>query len=1505
MSIVFCNFVPNLAKYKKFCYLERSVLKTLKHIINIVVWTLMGLYVLIILAFHIPAVQRSSGRYVAEAIADKLGTKVNIGSLDYSFPNHLTLNNVLILDQQGKEMLKARRLSARLDLLPLGEGKISIATAQLFGAHLQLYQRDSLSKANFQFALDSLASRDTTDNNPLFLRINSLIMRQSSVTYDRYDIPETSGQFNTRHLNVSDISAHIILKQLSEDSLNVNIKRLSFKEKSGLKVDRLSLKFTGGPRHSNLEEFILRMPGTNFQIDHVEAYYQMRNKKLVKPSLYYRGKITPSTITLSDLACFLPSFKTFNSTLSLSSSIEGKGDKLTIPDFLLTSSTGDIDISIDGWIDQLSSKTPEWQADINKLKLSDKTINFISENMKGRRVEMPPFISRLGSVYLIGIAKGTGIQELTTQNHLVSDAGDVVVQFALDKQRTFKGRIETDGFNLRRLTDDERLGMLATNIDLEGRIPEGGDYVVNAKGLIREFDFNDYHYNNIDVNGSVSSISSELSMSGILSIDDPNANFTLKGSVDCEEKTKIVQLNADVRQLSPKGINLSDRWGEGIFSGTFNANFTASNLNDAVGTIDIDDFQMISPTDNYNLESLHVVSGYDNGIHFVHLDSDFAQADITGNFDYETLAQSVTNFLATTLPTLPGLPNVNPNTHNDFAIKARVTKSDWLQSLLQIPVSLQQPLTLQGVVNDHTHSITLDCNVPRFSYKDNLYHNGHISISSPSDSLSYDLQVAVGTPAQNVSDKQPLLLHVFGKASNNNLHTSLVWDNQDVAERMSGQLNAVASFDTGFNQQSTANITIMPSVINIHDSDWNIDRSFIAYSNKFLDIKDFTVRHGQQHLIINGIASEDPADSISVELEDIDVEYVLQIVGFDAVDFNGYASGNGHISGLFGELGADAQLDVTDFKFQHGRMGTLHANVAWNKEKEQIDIHGVCDDGPEAQTIVNGYVDPSSPGFIDLDIQAKGTYLDFALSFTESFISTIDGHGNGAVRLVGPLDAINLTGALVLNGTAHVKTLGCTYEMRNDSVTLVPNDIIFTHCPIYDIHGNEGMLSGGIHHKDLTNLSYDIYVDTDQLLAYDFPDFGDELFYGTVYARGHAAIHGHDDAVLIEADVTPLKGSTFVYNAAAPDAITNQEFIQWGNNAQLTIDKMHNAPPSDYHSDLTMRLKINATPDATMRLLMDARTGDYVTLRGNGDLQATYYNKGGFTMFGNYVVNNGTYNVTIQEIIRKDFTFSEGGTIVFGGDPYDAQLNLQAQHVVNGVSLSDLNVGRSFSNTVRVNCLMNITGQPRAPQVDFDLDILNVNSDEKQMLRSIINGQEEMRQQVIYLLAVGRFYPQGSNNAAESETERSNTSLAMQSLLSGTLSGQINSMLNQVIKSNNWNFGANISTGDEGWNNAEYEGIINGRLLNNRLLINGQFGYRDNATTANPSFIGDFDIHYLLYPSGNLALKVYNQTNDRYFTKSSLNTQGIGIIMKKDFNGLRDLFTTRKKPWRELFSTKK
>ena len=58
---------------------------------------------------------------------------------------------------------------------------------------------------------------------------------------------------------------------------------------------------------------------------------------------------------------------------------------------------------------------------------------------------------------------------------------------------------------------------------------------------------------------------------------------------------------------------------------------------------------------------------------------------------------------------------------------------------------------------------------------------------------------------------------------------------------------------------------------------------------------------------------------------------------------------------------------------------------------------------------------------------------------------------------------------------------------------------------------------------------------------------------------------------------------------------------------------------------------------------------------------------------------------------------------------------------------------------------MNVTGTPDAPRVSFDLDMPTLSNDAKQMVASVINAEEEMNQQVLYLLTVGRFYTQNSN----------------------------------------------------------------------------------------------------------------------------------------------------------------
>ncbi|MBR1548740.1 MAG: hypothetical protein IJ637_08460, partial [Prevotella sp.] len=96
-----------------------------------------------------------------------MGTSVSIESAEIGLFNHLTLKNVRILDQRGEHMLQSARLSVRIEWMPLAEGRISIASAQLFGTHVMLYRDTPDSQLNYQFVVDSLASRDTTASTPL------------------------------------------------------------------------------------------------------------------------------------------------------------------------------------------------------------------------------------------------------------------------------------------------------------------------------------------------------------------------------------------------------------------------------------------------------------------------------------------------------------------------------------------------------------------------------------------------------------------------------------------------------------------------------------------------------------------------------------------------------------------------------------------------------------------------------------------------------------------------------------------------------------------------------------------------------------------------------------------------------------------------------------------------------------------------------------------------------------------------------------------------------------------------------------------------------------------------------------------------------------------------------------------------------------------------------------------------------------------------------------------
>lgn len=1451
-----------------------------KRIINITIWTLIGLYTAIIILLHIPSIQTYIGGCVADALCDKFGTKVKVGRVDLGFINRLILDDSYMQDKNGEQMLRVSRISVKINLLALANGQIEITSAQFFGLHANLYKATPEAKPNFQFVIDALASKDSTkQKTPLDLQINSLIIRNGEISYRVLSRPSRPGKFSADDINARNISAHIIINRITDDSLNVKVKRIAFDERCGFKLKSLSLSAIACRTKTKIENFKLELPATLIQIPSLQASYRMKNGQIEMPTLQFEGSIKAPYISPSDLAVFVPTLTRLNMRPALDIQFNGTGSSLTVNKISINTTDGSLQLVANGGVKNYPAN-PSWYTNIDQLKAGQQTISNIYAVATGKNV--PNIIERLGNVQITGYVGGDK-KNIASEGKLNTSPGNLTLAF--DKRGDkITAHMETVRFDIGSLVNDNKLGHISANLNVHGSSKDN----FAAQGRVYDFDYNGYKYRSLNLNATYRN----KRLEGKANIDDPNVQLTAIGTFVNNGAKPNLQLKANIAHFEPNTLRLTDKWQQTAFAANIACDIKGSDINNADGSIELHDFAMRGPETEYNINNVSVKTGYNNGNHFLDVDSDFGTIDINGHFSYNTIVRSVLNMVAAKLPTIPGLTHKPQREFNDFTLNASLNSTEWMNRLLGIPLEIHRPLNISGEIDDKNEKINLWCDVPSFTFNGNRFSDAFVNVESPSDTLKADIRI------KKLADRgKYMALHLNAGASDNHLNTSLSFSNNE-RHPLKGIINSSTVFAKDEEGVSTAYIDVLPSRATIGDTTWHVAPSSIIYSKNKLQVNSFSVSHDNQMLAINGTATKSENDSLLVTLNDIDVSYVLNLVNFHSVDFLGMASGEARIAGAFSEkplLSAD--VIVKDFKFETGRMGTLYANVGYNHEEGNIEINAVAKDEDNRWTDINGYVSPKH-NYIDLAIDAHRTRAEFMESFCGSFMDNVNADINGNVNVVGPLNNINLVGKAVVDGSVRLSALNTTYWMRGDSVTFVPDEIKFKGDTLYDRNGNIGIMTGSIYHKHLTNLSYALKVKAKNLLAYDTHSFGDNTFYGTAYVTGDCDIKGKSGEVVIDIDAVPEKNSILVYNAADQSSIGSTDFITWkDNNVEETdsTDTEHNNKV-DISTNIRLNFLINCNPNATLKLIMDEKTGDYITLNGDGVLRASYFNKGSFDIYGNYIVDHGVYKLTIQNIIKKDFTFQKGGSISFGGDPYNAALNLKALYVLNSVSLADLNIGRSFSNNnVRVNCLMNITGNPNSPKVDFDLDMPNMSNDIKQMVYSLLNAEEEKNQQVLYLLAVGRFMAQNNNNNATGETPQySQTSLAMQSFLSGTISQQLNSVLSNVINSSNWNFGANISTGTEGFNNAEYEGMLSGSLLNNRLLFNGQFGYRDNAN-ATTSFIGDFDIKYLLFPNGNLAINVYNKTNDRYFTRNSLNTQGLGVIMKKDFTRISDLFFWRKK----------
>jgi hypothetical protein len=1441
-------------------------------------------------------VQEKITAKASRALSRQLNVPVAVGNVGFDWFNRLVLRDVYLQDRHADTLFIADHISAGFELFPLIWKKWVFTDVRVFGFTVNMNKTSRDSELNLQFVFDAFASRDTTKEPNIDMQIKSIQVRHGNVNYSVDCEPETLHKFDPHHIEIQDLNGQFRLNALTKDSLNVQIDRLDFGERSGFKLNKLSLNLTGNTDSAAIHNLTVRLPSTSLRVDTANIRYnEVDSMSKWASKAPVRLKIAPSQICLKDIAAFVPAFDNFTSIIDITTEAVGFADDFSLNDLRLEMNHSTLILGKINLAGITRRSETYLFGKIDNASVTAEGLVRIINHFKEQPVSIPDFVKRLNDLHFSGEISGF-FDHLIAYGKLRSDIGSVDMDLSVGLQKennesfNLKGQIASTELQLNKLFDSGNpYGTVRFKAEVDASRQSGDLFSGNINAQIYEMDYKNYRYENIMLSGNFNANEYD----GNLDIDDPNGKLHAKGLVKYDGENSIFDFAADFKDVKPGALHITEKYDNPTLSLKIGANFTGNNIDLFKGQIVANDFSFITQADSFYLDSLRIDANSPD--HKLIVTSDLLNGEISGTYSFQTLIPSL---LHTGKIYLPALSHIAPPEQkageSAFRFYMEIENTETLARTFKLPFSLVEKSRLSGEYDNATNRIRLDLSLPRYKIGKSKFEDGSILFTNRDDRLTLNMKTTQINKRQLHN-----LFEVSAEATDNQIQSrfSLVnAEDKSVNVRFSTSTQISPCTDESGKKSLLAEILFLPDQLLVKDSLWRLEPSSVTIAEGHTTIHNFNLYNGEQFLRINGSVSKKiPGNDIKIDLNKIELSHIFDIIDIPALQFGGQATGNISLSNLHETPNINTELEIQDFSFNQAVQGRLKLFSQWDNNENGILLLGSVYKDSATWTDISGYIYPvGKTENISIYFDAKEIDLKLLHPYVQAFTNTIEGRGSGEIHLYGTFSNLTFEGkAFVKDGLIGVDLLNTTY-MFNDSILILPEAITGKDLGIYDRDGNRGSISFEVNHHFLRNFSFHSEMQAQNMLLYDVPERINPLIYGTVYGSGNARIAWINQLVTIDANIQNSPNSFMGFNFMNGSSAENYDFILFKDpNAAGTsggIASAQEIPPatdSDDETKIRINCFLDVTPTAGLELVMDPVGGDKIKGNGSGDIQVQYNSNSDLSMFGGFTIQSGSYNFSLQQVLHKDFKIREGSRIDFSGNPLDAILSFNALYYLTA-SIEDLDqslVKETLRTSVPVNCILNLNGRLQSPTISFDLEFPNSTNELQRQVKSFISTEDMMARQIVYLLVLNKFYtPDYSRN----DYRANEFSAVASSALSAQLSNILNSLTDKV------QIGTNIRSRQDGVSDTEVEMLLSSQLLDNRLLFNGNFGYKNNFIQTN-AFIGEFDLEYKLTPSGEIRLKAYNHANDMYrYNMKSLTRQGVGLMYYKDFDSFANIFRRRK-----------
>jgi hypothetical protein len=1439
------------------------------------------------------------GKRATNYLSSELKSKVYINNISLEFFSKANLENVFILDQHndtifhGDILISINKFDYKNSQLFLEKITLRNATSKLIK-----YKNDST--FNYQFLIDYFDSgkKDTTAKQEWDVKFGEVILENVAFVYRKEKFVEKV----THTINFDDIWLKHTYGKISSfkmdgDTIAAQVTNLRTIEQSGFELSKLTTKARISDHRLLCEDLVLKTPRTyvkgkvDFSYSSWDDYRDFINKvklnSILEDSTY---------VCFNDISAFTSELNGLEQTVRVSGKVKGYVSDMSVTDFKFsygryTRFNGNVTLS--GLPDV---KTLYLHFDAKELSTNYLDIIHIPNYpfAENKKIILPQEFKLLGTINYKGKFDGF-INDFTAYGKFNTALGKVATQLSIKLGEktddiSYHGKIKTENFNLGTLLGQKDLNALTLNSEIKGKGISVKTLDAEFVGEVQNINYNNYNYKNITLNGT---ISNKL-FNGLMTSKDPNANFDFNGTVNFQNKVPEMDFISTINKLNLKELHFTNKSDSGILSSQIFIKINGDNIDNLSGQVNFDNTIYKTKTKTYKLSTFNIQMEQNSADKKIRLSTEYLNAAIYGRYSFDNLKPAFQAFLYHYYPAFFNKPASVRKFNDELTFQIKIKKFKTINELFLPDLMLSTGSIIDGNFNAAENKFNIQVNSSKINYKSMSVTDLVLIVNENNNTV---LAEASGKTLHLTDSMNVENFNLAVTSVDKDSKYSLDWDNLRTPSSK-GEIKGGVYFDN-----SRFNIKNEKISLTLNDSTWNLvsPNTIVIDKDGSLIVDPLSIVNKEQSISVSGALSTKAGDSLVITTKNVVLEQFNPLLQLIKLKLSGKMNGNVTLSNVDKNFAFNGDLVLSQLKINDNTVGELVIRTTYHTNERFIVMNGFTSLGiqdengdPTKNISFKGtyYLDKKEES-IDVDFAAKPANLRLLNPLLEGIITIKNGFINGGGKIHGTPDNIKIDGKFRLfNSDILVDYTNVTYNITGD-IEIMPDQIRFSDLLMREKgtrSAPQGTVNGNIFHNNFSKMQLDYDITYSNMLVLNTTEKENKTFYGRIYGTGRVGIYGFINNLNMDIENTTNRFSKFYLPLDGPAEIGENDFIYFEKKDTITVKE------EKALTGFNLAMKVHATPDAQVQIIIDKKTGDMLNVQGQGDLNLTVNTLGKFEMFGDYIITDGDYLFTLENVINKKFDIEAGSSISWSGNPLNAEIDVTTSYRQRASVAPLLNdtTGR-FKARSPVDCKLIITGKLFTPNINFAIDFPNIDANTRATISSVLNDEAELNRQVFSFLLFRSFVTPliYNTNGGGVITPGGAAASTGSELLSNRVSEFLNTYFGTLTGIRDLQLGLNYRPANQ-TNSETVDLALSKQFLDNKITVDGNFGVNSGNTSSRNSngLIGDVNVDYKLSQDGRFRLKGFNRSNDntQLTTAGGPYTQGVGFFYRVEFETVSALY---------------